>query len=601
MLIETKARDPKPNPDEASRFDFADGEKKSRLPIWVTLTLTGVFAYFRAFAGSHESHAAEAPLPAHSASDAHARSPGMLSLVPALADPEEGWDEPSRPLATANGWDDGLILSADQIFVFDSYAGSPRARWREFFSVPHLASPGNDNGGRPASAAGTGGSRPMHNAHPAGPARDPGPAEATAASGAAASGSGPGNGRTNRAPVVKAPVRLHDVLAGQVMLLTLGDLLLGAHDADGDELHATHVHASVGQVVAAGDGWAYINDAPGERPVTLSYEVDDGRASVHQTATFNIVSQTPAASAAATASDGSNAAPAPSDSGPAQAALGITAAPGDQNFREGDDGLAGDDLLFGDAGNNILRGGAGDDEIHGDAGNDVISGASGNDRIFGDAGNDILDGGEGDDIMSGGDGNDLIADGSGDDQIDGGEGEDVLDLSATTLGVLVDLDTGAVSGVEIGSDTIAGIEQVLGGAGDDIFVLGAESVQIVGGDGDDLYEISPDTDYVLVLVGDTAPAESQRHMDIVDFEVGDLLRVGSYEIRETRAEEPVPQFDSLYADTGQDDAPPIKTRDDHVDDFDVTIIEADLDRDGTYEVYVSLRGLHDLHVEHPIA
>jgi hypothetical protein len=63
----------------------------------------------------------------------------------------------------------------------------------------------------------------------------------------------------------------------------------------------------------------------------------------------------------------------------------------------------------------------------------------------------------------------------------------------------------------------------------------------------------------------------------------------------------MPQFDNIYVDAGQDEGPPIKTRDDHVDDFEVTIVEADLDRDGIYEIYVGLRGLHDLHVEHPIA
>jgi Ca2+-binding RTX toxin-like protein len=192
-------------------------------------------------------------------------------------------------------------------------------------------------------------------------------------------------------------------------------------------------------------------------------------------------------------------------SGPTPAALGT---PADQGSGESKDALAGNDVLFGDAGNNVLRGGAGDDEIHGAAGDDVISGDAGSDRIFGDAGNDDLDGGEGNDIVSGGDGNDLIAGGSGDDQIDGGAGEDVLDLSGTTLGVIVDLDTGAVSGVEIGSDTIANIEQILGGTGDDIFVLGTGSVQIVGGAGNDLYEVATGADYVLVLVGDTTTSRS---------------------------------------------------------------------------------------------
>ena len=48
-----------------------------------------------------------------------------------------------------------------------------------------------------------------------------------------------------------------------------------------------------------------------------------------------------------------------------------------------------EDLLFGDAGNNILSGLGGNDLIYGGAGNDWLDGGTGSDRLYGQAGDDL--------------------------------------------------------------------------------------------------------------------------------------------------------------------------------------------------------------------
>ena len=60
-------------------------------------------------------------------------------------------------------------------------------------------------------------------------------------------------------------------------------------------------------------------------------------------------------------------------------------------------------------------------------GNDVAYGNSGDNAIAGDDGNDCLDGGDGgNDRLYGGDGNDTLYGGSGEDWLEGGDGDDIF-------------------------------------------------------------------------------------------------------------------------------------------------------------------------------
>lgn len=97
----------------------------------------------------------------------------------------------------------------------------------------------------------------------------------------------------------------------------------------------------------------------------------------------------------------------------------------------------GDDIVFGGAGNDNLRGDAGADLLYGGAGNDILSGGVGDDILIGGAGNDTLYGGVGNDILSGGDGADkfFLEANAGNDRITDlnfGEG-DVITFAVGTL------------------------------------------------------------------------------------------------------------------------------------------------------------------------
>ncbi|MBL0513196.1 retention module-containing protein [Aeromonas media] len=84
------------------------------------------------------------------------------------------------------------------------------------------------------------------------------------------------------------------------------------------------------------------------------------------------------------------------------------------------------DTLYGGDGNDILFGQGGDDFLYGGAGNDILFGGSGNDTLYGESGSDVLSGGSGNDTLYGGTGNDVLSGGLGNDILIGGVGDDIL-------------------------------------------------------------------------------------------------------------------------------------------------------------------------------
>jgi Ca2+-binding RTX toxin-like protein len=184
----------------------------------------------------------------------------------------------------------------------------------------------------------------------------------------------------------------------------------------------------------------------------------------------------------------------------------------------------GDDVIEGAVGSDRIDAGAGDDEVIGGNGSDFVLGGPGQDSVFGERGNDqllggpgardFLDSGLGDDSLDGGPGGfDQVIGGVGNDKLSGGDGEgdllrpdfgrDTVDGGAGTHdtvsfavsgqnsvvfgvgGVVVDLAAGTVEGD--GTDTVAGVEDVVGTAFGDVISGDAGPNILYGGGGiDDL-------------------------------------------------------------------------------------------------------------------
>jgi len=177
-------------------------------------------------------------------------------------------------------------------------------------------------------------------------------------------------------------------------------------------------------------------------------------------------------------------------------------------------GAAGQDTLLGAGGNDLIDGGAGTDFVSyfeltaasqavtvdlvalratGAAGNDTLAGieniltGAGNDRLVGDGLANLLLSTSGNDTILAGGGDDTFIGGFGEDSIDGGGAVDLLsyaDLLSATQAVTVDLvalrSTGAA-----GNDTLAGIENVLTGAGNDSVLGDSLANMISTGGGND--------------------------------------------------------------------------------------------------------------------
>jgi len=243
------------------------------------------------------------------------------------------------------------------------------------------------------------------------------------------------------------------------------------------------------------------------------------------------------------------------------------------------EGGAGNDSLAGSEGGETLSGAGGEDLIEGRAGDDTISGGDGNDRLLDGAGEDSVTGGAGNDVVS------AAADGN-DDTYQGSDGEDVLDYSQSEESIIVDLVTMTASGADIGEDVIGGFESVIGGSGDDSFLIGQQAMILEGGSGDDLFEFVPPA----------TPESEPVHVlhEIVDFQAGDRIRMSKFDIFEKIVDELESQFEAIYGDQIKASETAIRYRYESSDSVDRTILEADIDHDKIYETTVILDGRHAL-------
>ncbi|MFK7820378.1 MAG: hypothetical protein AB8G99_16780 [Planctomycetaceae bacterium] len=147
--------------------------------------------------------------------------------------------------------------------------------------------------------------------------------------------------------------------------------------------------------------------------------------------------------------------------------------------------------VYGDGGNDNIKGSNGPDTIFGGAGNDIINGGNGRDSLFGEEGSDKINGGNGDDYLSGDIGRDLIKGGSGDDVVYAGGGSDKV----------------------IGGK---GNDELYGEAGHDNITGGGDSDTIYGGAGNDTLKGNGGADSLFGEEGIDALFGSAKQ-DLLDF------------------------------------------------------------------------------------
>jgi Ca2+-binding RTX toxin-like protein len=114
----------------------------------------------------------------------------------------------------------------------------------------------------------------------------------------------------------------------------------------------------------------------------------------------------------------------------------------------------------------------------------IWTGTSSSEVKNGGAGHDILSGGGGNDTMNGGDGDDSLAGGGGNDSLIGGNGIDTANFSKVTQGISLNLTLGTAQGE--GSDVLVGMENAIGGSGNDTLTGDAKANRLDGGVGNDL-------------------------------------------------------------------------------------------------------------------
>lgn len=180
-------------------------------------------------------------------------------------------------------------------------------------------------------------------------------------------------------------------------------------------------------------------------------------------------------------------------------------------------GGEGDDLLIGGAGQDVLNGGLGNDTISyidsnegvivrlfvvgedegtinfgGTAMRDIIfdvenlTGSSFRDLLYGDNGENVLIGMSGNDSLSGRGGDDILHGGDGNDRLYGGDGIDTALYSDANAGITINLALTTIQDtVGAGSDTLSGIENILGSSFDDMLSGSAGFNRLDGGAGDD--------------------------------------------------------------------------------------------------------------------
>ena len=178
-------------------------------------------------------------------------------------------------------------------------------------------------------------------------------------------------------------------------------------------------------------------------------------------------------------------------------------------------------LIIGTEGNDEGIQLSGNPALYGWYGDDVIFGLGGGDQLLGSGGNDVLVGGAGYDRLDGGDGNDILIGGADGDFLIGGAGSDTASYADAAIAITFDMVSHMAGGgasmdgfesienvVGSGFDDLvtgdAGVNLLIGGAGNDTLNGGGNADNLFGEDGADILNGDAGIDYLVGgLGGDT--------------------------------------------------------------------------------------------------
>ncbi len=173
----------------------------------------------------------------------------------------------------------------------------------------------------------------------------------------------------------------------------------------------------------------------------------------------------------------------------------VTGTAGNDSIIAGTTYTDGTDTLSGLGGNDTIYAGVNGDLVYGGADNDLIDGGAGADTLYGDTGDDTIYSGTGGgtaDRVYGGEGNDYIYESDfasgGADSIVGGNGIDTVDFSGATEDINLTLSggSGTINPSSTGNtDSLVGIENIVGTAFDDSITGDNAANLLDGGDGSD--------------------------------------------------------------------------------------------------------------------
>lgn len=580
MIIEAKASRQSSEPaDPRKKFELDGPEKLSRTPLYFALLITGIAAFLKSAFPVRSLDERDSGPAGNRDEPSRDIVRGERPDFDQIDDTETGSIEDDRAGPGSAGdyspWESGFALPSPVSFSYTASFRQMGPQVAPFFPAAFSVQPQNDNTAPPPASGSSGG--------PAsgGPGTGSGETEPSDDDDLPDDDSGEDDEEdddtappANRAPMTMGPVRLHDVFAGQVVLIGLSQLLFGASDPDGDTLTINDVTVTGGTLVQTGAGWSFMT-LPGMLGIiTFTYNISDGLLEIVQTASLQVVRNTVLLTPwddvfVGTPWDDDIDGLAGDDIIDARAGNDVVVGGLGHdhiNGGDGDDQLfggLGDDVIFGGRGNDLIGGGDGNDRLFGDDGDDIINGDGGNDLLMGGLGNDILDGGagsdqldggDGDDTMLGGDGHDMARGGAGndaiegqagddvllgetgDDMIDGGEGDDELDGGAGSDLLLGDIGHDILAGGEgedqllgeAGNDTLygnadndmldggEGLDTIHGGAGDDTLLGGAGHDELYGGEGHDTVEAGDGDDDIIGDAGDDT-LDGGEGYDVLDY------------------------------------------------------------------------------------